>query len=77
MGGFEVVSNTDAWSGSAESIVINSDAVFSAFKINEVDMMTTKRLTAVTFKTGMYLTTDPGVKITDFTLASGSVIVYK
>jgi hypothetical protein len=76
-GGFKVIADTSAHTGLiVESIVINSDAVFTAFKINDVDMMTTKGLSGVTLKTGMYLPTDPGFKITAFTLASGSVIKY-
>ena len=59
-----------------ESIVVMSDAVFTAFAINGVNMMTTKGLTGVTITAGSYLPTDPGVKITAYTLASGSVIEY-
>jgi len=59
-----------------ESIVVMSDAVFSAFAINDVNMMTTKGITGVSIKAGTYLPTDPGVKITAYTLASGSVIEY-
>ena len=76
-GGFKIVSTTAAQTAlQVESIVINADAVFTAFAINGVDMMTTKGLTGVTLKSGMYLPTDPGFKITAFTLASGSVIKY-
>ena len=77
MGGFRVISDTSAYTGrQIESIVVNSDCVFTVFKINGVDMMTDKRLTGVTIKQGMYLPTDPGYKITDITLASGSIITY-
>ncbi len=76
--GFDkVISDTAAHTGPWESVVVNADAVFSAFKIGGVDMMTTKGLTGITIKAGMYLPTDPDLKITDITLASGSVIPYK
>lgn len=76
-GGFYANATTAARTGLAvESLVINTDAVFSAFAINGVNMMTTKALTGVTIKAGIYLPTDPGFKITAYTLASGSVIEY-
>lgn len=76
-GGFRVIADTSAYTGrQIESIVVNSDCVFTVFKINGVDMMTDKRLSGVTIKQGTYLPTDPGLKITDITLASGSIITY-
>jgi hypothetical protein len=39
--------------------------------------MTLKNLTGVTVKAGTYLPTNPGVQITAYTLASGSVIEYQ
>jgi hypothetical protein len=54
-----------------------TDCVFTAFAINGVNQMTLKNLTGVTIKAGAYLPTNPGEKITAYTLASGSVIEYQ
>jgi len=77
MGGFRVVSDTASYTGlQVESIAVNADCVFTEFYINDVDVLTTKRLSGVTIKQGMYLPTDPGYKITRVKLASGSIIKY-
>jgi len=78
IGGFGFVNaGTGARTGLyVESLVVMSDAVFTAFAINGTNVMTTKGLTGVTIKAGTYLPTDPNVKITAYTLASGSVIEY-
>ena len=76
-GSFEVISTTDAQTGKEyNSLVVNSDAVFSAFKINGVNVLSTKGLSGVTIKAGAYLPAGVTNKITDFTLASGTVIAY-
>jgi hypothetical protein len=77
-GGFYVVSTTAAQTGKRiAAIVVNEDAVFTAFAINGTNAMTTKGLSGVTIKAGSYLPADAGnAEITAFTLASGSVIAY-
>jgi hypothetical protein len=79
IGGFGFVNaGTGARTGLfVESIVVMTDCVFTAFAINGVNVMTTKGITGVTIKAGTYLPTDPGVQITAYTLASGSVIEYQ
>jgi hypothetical protein len=78
IGGFGYVNaGTGARTGlQVESLVVMSDAVFSAFAINGASVMTSKGLTGVSIKAGTYLPTDPTFKITAYTLASGSVIEY-
>ena len=78
IGGFGFVNaGTSARTGLfVESIVVMTDCVFTAFAINGVNVMTTKGITGVTITAGTYLPTDPGVKITAYTLSSGSVIEY-
>jgi hypothetical protein len=77
-GGFYVNAGTGARTSlQVESIVVMTDAVFTAFAINGVNQMTLKNLTGVTVKSGTYLPTNPGVQITAYTLSSGSVIEYQ
>jgi hypothetical protein len=77
-GGFYVNAGTGARTGLAvETIQVMTDCVFTAFAINGVNQMTLKNLTAVPIKAGAYLPTNPGEKITAYTLASGSVIEYQ
>jgi hypothetical protein len=76
-GGFKIISDTASYTGlQVESIVVNADCVFTEFYVNDIDVLTTKRLSGVTIKQGMYLPTDPGYKITRVKLASGSIIKY-
>jgi hypothetical protein len=77
-GGFYVNAGTGARTGLAvETIQVMTDCVFTAFAINGVNQMVLKNLTGVTIKAGSYLPTNPGVQITAYTLASGSVIEYQ
>ena len=77
-GGFYVNAGTGARTGLAvETIQVMTDCVFTAFAINGVNQMVLKNLTGVTIKAGAYLPTNPGVQITSYTLASGSVIEYQ
>lgn len=57
------------------SIVIHEDTEFTSFKITGVEQLTTRGMSGVTFAKGMYLPAGPG-QITDFTIASGSIIAY-
>jgi hypothetical protein len=75
-GGFYLITGTATWTGYAESIVVNEDAVIAELEISSVDVLSTKGLSAKTVKAGMYLPTDPGKQITKIKLTSGSVIVY-
>jgi hypothetical protein len=77
-GGFYVNAGTGARTGLAvETIQVMADCVFTAFAISGVNQMVLKNLTGVTIKAGAYLPTNPGEKITAYTLASGSVIEYQ
>ena len=77
-GGFKVVSTTTPETGvEYNSIVVMADAIFSAFAINGVSVLSTNGLSGVTIKAGSFLPAGTNGKITAFTLASGSVIAYK
>lgn len=77
-GGFKVVSTTTPETGvEYNSIVVMEDAIFSAFSIDGVSVLSTNGLSGVTIKTGSFLPAGTNGKITAFTLASGSVIAYK
>ena len=77
-GGFKVVSDTTAQTGvEYNSIVVMEDAIFSAFSIDGVSVLSTNGLSGVTVKAGSFLPAGTDGKITAFTLASGSVIAYK
>lgn len=77
-GGFYANAGTGARTGlQVESLVVMTDCVFTAFAIGGVNQMTLKNLTGTTIKAGTYLPTNPGEKITAYTLASGSVIEYQ
>ena len=77
LGGFEVVANTNAVTGKEyNSIVINEDAVFTSFSINGTNVLSSKGMSSVTIKQGMFLSAGGTNKITGFQLTSGSVIAY-
>lgn len=77
-GGFKVVSTTTPETGvEYNSIVVMADAVFSAFAIDGVSVLSTNGLSGVTIKAGSFLPAGTNGKITAFTLTSGSVIAYK
>lgn len=77
-GGFKVVSDTTPETGvEYNSIVVMEDAIFSAFSIDGVSVLSTNGLSGVTIKAGSFLPEGTNGKITAFTLASGSVIAYK
>lgn len=77
-GGFKVVSDTTPETGvEYNSIVVMEDAIFSAFSIDGVSVLSTNGLSGVTIKAGSFLPAGTNGKITAFTLASGSVIAYK
>jgi len=74
---FEVISTTSAFTGKTyTSIVVNSDAVFSALQIDSVNVMTSKGLTGVTIKAGAYLSAGSGSVFNAVTLTSGTIICY-
>jgi len=74
---FEVISTTSAFTGKTyTSIVVNSDAVFSALQIDSVNVMTSKNLTGVTIKAGAYLSAGNGSVFNAVTLTSGTIICY-
>ena len=74
---FEVISTTSAFTGKTyTSIVVNSDAVFSALQIDGVSVMTSKGLTGVTIKAGAYLSAGSGSVFNAVTLTSGTIICY-
>ena len=77
-GGFKVVSTTTPETGvEYNSIVVMEDAIFSAFAIDGVSVLSTNGLSGVTIKAGSFLPAGTNGKITSFTLASGLVIAYK
>ena len=77
-GGFKVVSDTTAQTGvEYNSIVVMEDAIFSAFSIDGVSVLSANGLSGVTIKAGSFLPAGTDGKITAFTLASGSVLAYK
>lgn len=77
-GGFKVVSTTTPETGvEYNSIVVMEDAIFSAFSIDGVSVLSTNGLSGVTVKAGSFLPAGTNGKITAFTLTSGSVIAYK
>ena len=77
-GGFYANAGTGARTGlQVESLVVMTDCVFTAFAIGGVNQMTLKNLTGTTINAGTYLPTNPGEKVTAYTLASGSVIEYQ
>ena len=77
-GGFKVVSTTTSETGvEYNSIVVMEDAIFSAFSIDGVSVLSANGLSGVTVKAGSFLPAGTDGKITAFTLASGSVIAYK
>ena len=77
-GGFKVVSTTIPETGvEYNSIVVMEDAIFSAFAIDGVSVLSANGLSGVTVKDGSFLPAGTNGKITAFTLASGSVIAYK
>jgi hypothetical protein len=77
-GGFYANAGTSARTSlQVESLVVMSDCIFTAFVIGSTSQMTLKNLTGTTIRAGSYLPTNPGEKITAYTLASGSVIEYQ
>ena len=77
-GGFKVVSTTTAQTGAEyNSLVVMNDCVFTAFKVNGVDVLSANGLSGVTIKAGAFLPAGVSNTITDFTLSSGAVIAYK
>ena len=75
-GGFKYVGGTSATPGYFTAIVVNADAVFSAFVVDGVSVMTERGLSGSTIKAGVYLPAGTDNIITSFTLTSGSVIAY-
>ena len=82
MQGSTVISGTGAQTSlNYRAVVVNSDAVFTAFKITitggtETDYMTIMNLTGNTIKAGGILTAPEGSRITSITMSSGVLIGY-
>ena len=80
--GSVVISGTGAITGlSYQAVVVNSDAVFTTFKITptggiETDYMTKMNLTGNTIKAGGLLTAPEGSVISAITMSSGLLIGY-
>lgn len=73
--GFKVISGT-VTNQSFEVLVVNDDAVFTTFKIDGIDCLTSSGIESNTIKAGAYLSAPAGSKITDVTISSGLVIGY-
>ena len=57
------------------AVVPQEDTVFTSFKINGMETLSARGMSAVTFKQGAYL--PGGGIITGFAISSGSIIAYK
>lgn len=76
-GGFKLLTGTGAHTSlTGYAIVVNTDTVFAAFKIDGVDSMAKLGLTLQTINGGAYLPVPDGSAITDIQLTSGDCIIY-
>jgi spore germination protein YaaH len=56
------------------ALVMHEDTLFTSFKVNDVEQLTARGMSGVTFLAGTYL--PAGGTITSFAISSGSVIAY-
>ena len=56
------------------ALVVHESVVFTSFKVNNVEQLTARGMSGVTFLAGTYL--PGGGIITGFAISSGSVIAY-
>lgn len=76
-GGCEFIAAASAKTNKNYSgIVINTDAIISVLRINDVDVLTTKAFNGATVSAGMYIPAAAGTTITAITLTSGTAIGY-
>jgi hypothetical protein len=75
-GGFEMIGTVAMTGKQYKSVVIQADAVVSAFAINGTNALVTSGLSTVNPKAGAYLPAVQGQFITAITLTSGSAIGY-
>ena len=72
-----VYAGSGTTTGSFDAIVINEDAVFTSFKVNDTEIISSLGMSGKTIKSGMYLPANELLGyITSFTLSSGSVLAY-
>ena len=75
--GCQVISNTNATTGTFQAFVVNSDAVIAqVLDQSGVDITTSLGLGSVTIKQGMLISMPKGAWFKSITLTSGSVIAY-
>lgn len=74
-GGFKYFSTGTVNDVQFTAIIPQEDTVFTSFKVNGVEQLTARGMSAITFKQGAYL--PGGGIITGFAISSGSVIAYK
>ena len=58
------------------ALVCQEDTVFTSFSVDGTNVLTTRGMSAVTFKQGAYLPAGNSSTITGFVISSGSVIGY-
>jgi len=58
------------------ALVVQEDTVFTSFSVDGTNVLTTRGMSAVTFKQGAYLPAGNASTITGFVISSGSVIGY-
>lgn len=56
------------------ALVVHEDTLFTSFRVNNVEQLTVRGMSGVTFLAGTYL--PGGSIITGFAISSGSVIAY-
>ena len=75
--GCKVISNTSANTGYFRGFIVNDDAVVSAIlDENGSSILSALGLSAVTLRSGVYISVADGSYISSITLTSGSIIVY-
>jgi hypothetical protein len=75
--GCKVISNTSANTGTFRGFVVNDDAVVAAI-LNDagVSILAALGLSAVTLRSGLYISVPNGSFISSITLTSGSIVAY-
>ena len=58
------------------ALVVQEDTVFTSFSVDGTNVLTTRGMSAVTFKQGAFLPAGNSSLITGFVISSGSVIGY-
>ena len=76
--GSKVLTGTAAITSlNAYALIVQEDTVFTVFNVNGVVSLADYGLTGTTCKAGAYITVPETSAITDITMTSGSVVIYK